>query len=205
MRDEDDRLSPGDIPSAIGLATNRYSSDRPVEIVEDVLVIAGDKLDALEFWSIDFSCIVNIETPLDGNPPTYLDQGKYYVYVLPNKTEEHRFTGGAVDLEQVCRVTYTARHAAPDTFAEEDHEIIACLSAAFLCDQLAALYSHDTDSTVQADSVEHGDKGRHFAARAKAYRARYDSKFRKPTTSGAASAVVTHDIRSSTGKKRLFH
>jgi len=107
------------------------------------------------------------------------------------------------------RATYTIRHVvsiSADTIPIEDREPVACWAAAVLCEQLAALYSGNTDSTIQADSVQQTTKAQEYAARARQLRKRYidelgiDEKRSEP-----AGVVVNLDFPDSHGQERLTH
>lgn len=204
VRDDDSRLSPGDVSSAIGLVINRYNSDRPLELTEDLAVGADLVIATPSAWVNRRSRIITIEGPIGNNPPSFVTEDFYYVYDLPNSAIELRLLTGVVPAGQLVRVRYTAAHASALSFEEDDLEALAYLGAAILCDQLAALYSHDTDTSVAADSVQHNDKGRQFANRARDYRVRYESKFGKPSTSDGASTVVQYARTGSTGHTRMF-
>ena len=93
-----------------------------------------------------------------------------------------------------------------DTIPIEDREPVACWAAAVLCDQLAALYSGNTDSTIQADSVQQTSKAQEYAARAKALRKRYmDELGIEDKRSEPAGVVVNLDFPDSQGQDRLTH
>lgn len=202
VRDDDAQLSPGNVSTAIGLVINRYNKDRPLQLIEDCLLGEGLVIEMPEFWVDGFSSIVTIEAPIGRNPPSYVTEDYYYVYDLPASSVELRLLTAVVPIGELCRIRYRAKHTTASTFVEDDLETLACLGAAILCDQLAATYSHDSNATIQADTVDHVDKARKFSNRARDYRARYESKFGKPTTSGAASTVVCHKPARKSG---MFH
>jgi hypothetical protein len=201
VRDDDNRLSPGDVSTALALVINRYNADRPRRLTQDVAVGEAMVLQTPAQWTNKRSSILSIEAPIGRNPPSYVTEDYFYVYDLPDGDVELRLLAGVVGVGELVRVRYTASHADPLTFDEDDCEALACLGAAILCDQVAALYGHDSDVSVQADSVQHNDKGRTFAARARDYRARYESKFGKPTSTSAASAVARIRSPSRTGMR----
>ncbi|MDX1491280.1 MAG: hypothetical protein R3332_08335 [Pseudohongiellaceae bacterium] len=202
VRDDDAQLSPGNISSAIELVINRYSKDRPLQLVEDCEVHEDLSVDLPSGWVNGFSSIVSIEAPIGRNPPSYVNEDYYYVYNLPASSVELRLLTRVVDAGSFLRICYVARHTATDTFFEDDLEALAYLGASVLCDQLAAYYSHDSAPSIQADSVDHADKARKFSSRARDYRARYDTKFGKGTNSNAAGTIVQADSPRRPG---LFH
>ena len=107
------------------------------------------------------------------------------------------------------RAAYTARQLldiANDTIPAADREAVSSWAAALLLDQLASLFSGDSDSTIQADSVDPNSKAREYAARAKAARKRYfDELGIDPKKTVPASATVDLDLPSSRNRDRLTH
>lgn len=190
VRDDDARLSPGDISQAAGLAINRYSKDRPRRILEDCEVLEGLVFETPEFWEIGRSSIIDIEAPIGRNPPSFVSEDYCYVYDLPDGSVEFRLLAAVVPVGGLCRVRYTASHLNASTILEGDHEVVAALAASLCCDQLSSLYGHDSDSTMHADTVRHETKTITFAKRARDYRARYDGVFGKGSVSGAAGTIV---------------
>jgi hypothetical protein len=110
---------------------------------------------------------------------------------------------------EMVRATYTIAHvldAAEDTVPVGDQEPVASYAAAMLLDMLASLYSGDSDSTIQADSVNHQSKAGEFAARARTLRKRYfDDLGIDQKRNQAAGVVVNLDMASSLGRDRLTH
>ncbi|MEW8660777.1 MAG: hypothetical protein AB2603_20895, partial [Candidatus Thiodiazotropha endolucinida] len=87
-----------------------------------------------------------------------------------------------------------------------DREAVASYAAALCCEQLVSEYSGDSDSTIQADSVDHGDKARKFGRRADKLRKRYYNELGiEPKRNQAAGVVVDLDGRDSRGRDRLTH
>ena len=202
VRDDDAQLSPGNVSAAIGLVISRYNRDRALQIIQDCELGEGLVLETPESWVDRFSSVVSIEAPIGRNPPSYVTEDYYYVYDLPDGSVELRLLTPVVPIGELCRIRYVAKHTSASTFDEDDLEALACFGAAILCDQLAAAYSHDSNPSIQADSVDHVDKARKFSNRARDYRARYESKFGKPTTSAAASTIVCHTPPRRSG---MFH
>jgi hypothetical protein len=107
------------------------------------------------------------------------------------------------------RAVFTITHEVSevdDTVPLGDREAVCCLAAASLCDQLAGLYSGDSDSTIQADSVNHQSKAGEFASRARALRKRYlDELGIDAKKNVAAGVVVDLNLSNSQGGPRLTH
>ena len=201
---DDSRLSPDDVARATGLVMNRYSVDAPRRVTEDLVVLEGLVLTAPLAWVAGRSQIRSIEFPIGENPPIFLEKDDFYVYDALDDAQEIRFLTGPAVTDSV-RLVYTGLHDSPDTIAPADAQLCAAFAAAGLCDQLAAKYGHSTEATLQADTVNHQDKGRFFASRARDLRAQYENKFGQPTTLGAASAVVTIGSSRDSGSRRMYH
>lgn len=208
VRDDAARLVSGDFDDAITHAVRRYSKDRPQEKAEDLTPAAANYLPLPTAWEPDFSALRALEYPIGAVPPTYIKQERYAFYRSPATVQIQLLDAVAVAAANV-RATFSIKHvvsAGADTIPVQDREPVACWAAAILCDQLASFYSGQTDSTIQADSVDHKSKSAEFAARARALRSRYlnelgiDSKRSTP-----AGAVVNLDFADSRGQDRLTH
>jgi len=205
VRDDDGRLATSEIATAVTLATNRYSKDRPRLLIEDVTASAAQRLNEPASWDSEFSEIRSIEYPLDQSPPCFIPTSDFYVYEGINNVKEIRLVFSTAVVGANCRIRFTAKHESPSTFADDHLELVAGFAAAHLCDHLSAIYGHTTDPTIQSDSVDHNNKGRDFAIRAKSLRSRYEKMFEPRTASSGASAVKVVQQKSSKGARRLFH
>lgn len=204
-KDDAGRLDVDDRDSAIALAVMRYSKDRPRAVVEDVTASGGHYLNLPVGWDAESSTVQAVEYPIGDVPPNYMNGS--WLYHSPNGM----LIGVPVVLyagEQV-RLTYSAPHVldgTTDTLPARDREAVVSYAAAILFDQLAALYSGDSDSTIQADAVNHGDKSSRFASRANKLRQRYfDELGIDPKRLVAASVTVDLDMPNSQGRDRLTH
>lgn len=207
VRDGGGTIAAADRDEAIARAADRYSTDRPRVKVEDVVAAGGNYLDLPASWEVDFSRILEIETPPDQIPPELVEQDSWSIYSTPAGDKillQDGLTAGAN-----VRLRYTIAHQvdiAADTVPSRDREAVACWAAALLLDQLASKYSGDIESTIQADSVDHQSKGRDYAARANALRKRYfDALGIDPKRTVAAGAIVDLDRTDSLGGDRLTH
>lgn len=207
VRDDAGKLTPTERDRAIAAAVIRYSKDRPRTKVEDIAAPGGNYLPLPVGWDEGFSNLDSLEYPLGKMPPEHLESGSWGMYNAPGGWQvmvlQTLPAGAAV------RSTYTIRHvldANTDTLPETDREAVASYAAALLLDQLASLYSGDSDSTISADSVQHQSKASEFAARARVLRKRYFDDLGIDTKrNAAAGAVVNLDLASSLGRDRLTH
>lgn len=208
VRDDTGKIALTDRDEAIARAVARYGKDRPRVKVEDVAAPGGNKLNLPPGWQADFSELRSIEYPIGKTPPNFLEQGSFARYITPAGDEIKIVS--AINAGQSVRINYTIRHVldvANDTIRPDDREPVSAWAAALLLDQLAALFSGNSDkSTIQADAVEHGGKSREYASRASALRKRYfDELGLDPKKNVAAGTVVNLDMADSQGRDRLLH
>lgn len=174
VRDEAGKISTTDRDLAIGMAGERYGKDRPREVAADIVVPGGALIDPPAGFIDGFSAVKSIEYPIGSTPPVFLPTETYRVYRAPLGVKLQLDLAPAAGA--TIRVTFTAKHqldGAGDTVPVVDRQAVAEYAASILLEQLAALYSGDRDSTIQADSVDHASKARDYAMRAKSLRERY--------------------------------
>lgn len=207
VRDDAGKLTPTDRDRAIAGAVTRYGKDRPRIKVEDIAAPGGYYLPLPAGWEAGFSALSSLEYPLGEVPPAYLETGCWGMYNAPGGPQV--MVRETLPAGHQVRASYTIAHvldAGADTIPATDREPVASYAAAALIDQLATLYSGDSDSTIQADSVNHQSKASEFAARARALRKRYfDDLGIDLKRNTASSAVVNLDMASSLGRDRLTH
>ena len=157
VRDANAKLTTINRDDAIALALEQYSQDRPFPKVEDVASGAGGSTLALPAaWEADFSAISTMEYPIGSTPPALIESDRWSMYQTPSGYQVSLIDSlpAAVNV----RVAYSKRHAVSailDTIPVKDREPFCKAAAAILCDQLAAIYSNNTDPTIQADTVDH--------------------------------------------------
>lgn len=209
VRDDTGKITPSDRDEAIQRAVERYSKDRPRTHVEEIVAADGHFQVLPPNWEADFSSLQSIEHPVGEYPPSYLDIGSYGMYHAPGANVLQIAVRAGFSAGDTVRIGFTIRHvvdASSDSTPSQDREAIACWAGAVLLDQLASLFSGDSDSTIQADVVDHGSRAGEFARRAKALRTRYyDELGIDPKRNVAHGVVVDLDWRDSRGRDRLTH
>lgn len=207
VRDDAGKIADAERDRAIARAVAQYSQDRPRQVVEDVAADGSNFLPLPTAWVDGDSAIVSLEYPIGEFPPSLIS-GEYYGVMRGPSGDEIRLAGVIVDTEPV-RVTFAAPHTldvSTDTIPDNHHEALASYTAALLMDQLASLHSGDTDSTINADSVEHRSQAAEYAARARRFSARYAELLGiDPKRRRAAGAVVNMTQYDSQGRDRLTH
>lgn len=207
VRDDAGKITVAQRDLAIATAVARYSKDRPRAKVEDITAPGGNLLPLPAAWQTNFSGLDSLEYPVGKFPASYISQQAWSLYARP--TGPSIMVSYAIAAGSTVRATYSIAHqvdAGADTVPLGDREAVSCLAAASLCDQLASLYSGDTDSTIQADSVNHQSKAGEFSARARALRKRYFDELGIDTKKTVAGGVVVNlDLANSQGGDRLTH
>lgn len=205
IRDDEDKLTAGDIDDAIDMAVTRYSKDRPRKTVRDEIAPGGQRLNLPTDWVAGFSDIQAIEYPIGYIPVSELTT--WQLYQAP--AGEEVLLPASIEAGEAVRFRFTVFHQmnnATDTIPLGDREAVAGYAAALCCDQLSTFYSGDSDSTIQADSVDHGNKSRQFSRRADKLRRRYYNELGiSAKRNQAAGVVVDLDGRDSRGRDRLTH
>ena len=208
VRDDTGKVGANDLDVAIALAVDRYSADRPRHKSEDLVSPGGNTLPLpTTDYDATFSEIESLEYPIGEFPPVFIDSTAWALYTAP--TGDQLTLAQSLSTGQEVRALFTIKHVldeTTDTIPAIDKEAVASWAAAFLCDQLASLYSGDSDTTIQADNVDHGGKAREFAMRANSLRKRYhDLLGIDPKRNAAAGVVVDMDMSNSVGGDRLTH
>ena len=207
VRDDAGKIATAERDRAIARAVTRYSADRPRLVVGDVTADGSNFLPLPTAWADAETQITGLEYPI-GEWPISLISPEWFGVVPSPTGDEIRLAGVIINGEAV-RVSMTVPHtlsATTDTLPNAHLEAVASYAAALLMDQLASLHSGDTDSTIQADSVEHRSQAQEYAARARTYRARYaemlgiDPKRLRP-----AGVAVNLSQPDSRGHDRLTH
>ena len=186
-RDDENVLTPEQQEDAFSLGLNRINQDSPALKVTDI--VASDSITAALPVGFDesFSSLEQVEFPIGERPRCYLQGVSLY--------EEP--TGKVLDfpysVSGTLRVSFTIKHTINDTtntLKEAQLEAFASYVAALLCEQLATHYSHDSDSSIQVDSINHADKADKFRRRARELHRRYSEQV-KPKLPGNQSASQT--------------
>jgi hypothetical protein len=198
---------------AIVQALDEHSKHRPVIKTEDESGTGSYDyaISLLQYWSEGFSDIRQIEYPVDATrrTPNILEGDAWQIYEKP-AGGYIRFLASNPSAVESFRVSYTAPHTCTDvacTVAAGDDEAVQMLAAAYFCDMLSTYFAQTQDSTIMADSVDHKNKSRDYAARAKQQRSLYASHMdlKDGDTSSPATAVVDLDEKYPGGLERLTH
>lgn len=207
VRDASATVSTADRDVAIDLAVQRLSEDKPRTLAEDVVSDGTNFLPLPASWESDFSAIDHLEYPIGNTPPDVIDQSEWSMYLSPTGWKIQ--TLYAIGSGDSVRVQFTIAHvldATTDTVLMGQREAVAAYAASIALQQLAAKYTNDGEPTIAADAVDHQNKGRDYALRARDLRKIYFQRLGiKEQKTVAAGAVVDLDLRDSRNRDRLTH
>jgi hypothetical protein len=208
VRDDAAKLAVAERDRAIAMAVARYGKDRARLKVEDLTPTDANTLPLPAAWEADISELRSLEFPVGRVPPELMDTDRHYLYQGPTTTVikvRDAVTVAAGSVRAAFTVSHTLSVGA-DTIPTEDREPVACWAASVCCEQLAALYSGNTDSTIQAANVQNQSKAQEYAARARSLRKRYlDEIGVADKRNTAAGTVVQLEREDSLGQPRLTH
>jgi hypothetical protein len=190
-----------DRDAAIEAARLRYSQDCERILVEDVTWLELGQFGPLPAEWAEGSYLVDVEYPIGRQPISTISAT---FYATPDSaqllTEDVILAVGTK-----VRVRFGAPHllqggdTPADTIPAAHREAVASYAASILCGQLAAQFSGERETSINADGSNTDSRSRNFAYRAKDYRAAYYAGIGKvdPRTEKAGSAAGTGDAAAS--------
>lgn len=201
VRDQSGTLQPEDFARVLDLAVVRYNLDAPMNATVDVTWAAtGVSCPAPEGWHAGRR-VTGAEYPIGRTPASTIYVDVVYVSgdwvidsvnVLP--------AGAVVRLGYTEPFRLVGGDEPADTLPLQHREAVASYAASLLCRQLAAYFSGQRETAVNADASNTENRARNYAARAKEYRAAYyagigrpDPQLQKADGNGepGASAVIS--------------
>lgn len=194
VRDAAGQISTDQRNAAIALAVARYSADRPREAVAAGVSADGLRLPLPDPWGEGMQ-VAWVEYPADAIPPA---QVRHIVHRGLAGLEV--LLGENIGAGATAHVHYTLPHVlsdSTDTIPVSHREAVCAYAAAWIFEQLAGSAAGNTDSTIQADSVDHKSQAAEYAARARALRKRYADVVvvADTTATRPASAAVSWPAR----------
>jgi hypothetical protein len=209
LQDDGARLSPGEIDQAIRRGVRQYSKDRPLEKVADTSGNGTAMYPIFNDWSDGFSRILQIEHPIGNEPPTFLEEDRFFLYRSPSGLEL-RFDGVQPSISESFRTTYTLPHKVDETTSTvygADEEAVIFLAASYGCRMLATLFAHTSDPSLDADVTDYEGKSEFFADRANDYQKHYREHIGKGADVAVRPFNVNHDqdVDYQWGGDKLFH
>lgn len=209
VRSPDDGVVAADRDDAIALAVLRYSTDCPRKLVEDIVWTLDGYIGPVPAGWMVGSSLLGGEFPIGEQPPASID-----IAVSQTPTQTQLMAVYAREAGDTVRVTYTAPHqltAAPaaDTIPDQHREAVANYAAFILFKQLAAKYSSDRETSINADHSDVDSRAKNYALRSKEARAAYFAGIGKadpmadragaanaPSGAAAAGGIATWEGRT---------
>lgn len=208
----------------IKAALERYSADSPDEVSEDeagdggryyALTGAGAVLSA---WVDGFSRIVSIEYPAaavaSDETPNFLEPESWDDDYWAAGVRYLRLPSHAPAASESMRIRFTAPYTFSGTPAgcsipAQDFYAVCNLAASLCCEAIASKYSHTSDSTINADSVDHPSRALEFAKRAQHFYKLYLAHIGQSKDEAEKAAGSFADLDSApgwpSGRRYLFH
>lgn len=175
VRDQSGTVATTDRDTAIEAARLRYSQDAERTLVKDVVWASDGYFGPLPTGWAAGSYLLGAEYPIGQQPQASIELAIY----LDGAGAEQLVTQDALATGSTVRVTFAAPHeltAGPptaDTIPVAHREAVASYAAHILFKQLAAHYSGERESSINADSSNTDSRARNYAARAREARAAY--------------------------------
>jgi hypothetical protein len=171
VRDQTGTLTASDRDRAIELARLRYSADVRRELVQDVVWDVAGFLGPLpEGWVVG-ATLLEAEHPVGQSPRSTIELS---VYVDP--AGQLLMAADSLAVGQVVRVRFAVPHvlsSSQDTIPAQHREAVGSYAAHVLCQQMAAYYSAERETSISADGSNTESRARNYAFRAKDYRTAY--------------------------------
>lgn len=206
----DQLLTDDEITDNLDDALRTYSLARPRLVTVD-LTADGTMTTALPSansgWVEDFSSIWAIETPINQNPPNYIDERKWDLYRSPTAVSIRWLIESPANGTTV-RTTFTALRdiatlAANTTVPDVDFGALCALTASISAVSISSGFARTHEPLISADSASYRTKSMEWASVAKAWREVYDrhmASIRRPAT-----GRVNWDSRLAGGYAHLTH
>jgi hypothetical protein len=218
IQDQAAKLTQQDVDAYVTQAiSQRYSQDRPQEVVTDVVADGSADLPLPAsggngpVFEIGFSIVEQLEYPIGDVPETIILDSEWRMYQSPTGTKI-RMLSTVPPNAALVRVSWSARHTDNgSTVPLQDFEAVTDFAASLCAEALAAIYAQTRDNTVAADVVNYRTKSQEYLGLAKALRQRYYNAMgitegaQGAAQQGPAIALGDMDNTLQAGVDRLIH
>lgn len=156
-------LTDTEIGQFVDQAVRRYSRIRPNTKVEDVTADGTSYLALPSAYDLDFSRLVQVETPTGNTPPTIIDHRFYALYQNPTAwkllwLDTIPASGDTVRMTYTIPRVLDAASAASTTVADVDFEAVCALAASYAALAIAGKYARTSEAILSADTVNYRTK-----------------------------------------------
>ena len=175
VRDQGNTLTSDDFERALDLAIARYSADAERVLVEDVVWTTPGFFGPLPLAWVPGSYLRAVEYPI-GETPAHPVEASIYFEPGVGGIVPKLALPVALDAGQTVRVRFAVLHllnGSMDTLPALHTEAVASYAAYLLFRQLAAHYSGERETSIQADGSNTDSRARAYATRAKECRSAY--------------------------------
>jgi len=218
IQDDDGKLSitPDllcEVDRAILSALEQYSKDRPLEKAVRIAGTATFKyaVSGLTGFIDGFSSVLGIAYPhLAADQQLAFLEDDEFLLQRDDSGLFLWFTQARPAASEFFLAAFTAPHtlnASTSTIPVSDDQAVMDLGAAFACDQLAALYAKDIDSSISADAVDRRTKSDNYRSMAASLRKSYAAKMQTGESGRAAGTLAEIDrgFGNMVGTDYFFH
>lgn len=215
---DSNEMSEIDRERMVKTAVERYSHDAPEKITEDVSGDGGKyyAISGLASWIEGFSQVASIQYPAKAvsadEQPQYLEPEDWDDdYRDGSNVRYLYFPNHAPASGESARVTYTTTYQlSSEAYAIPPGDFFAVcnLAAHFSCMALATKYARTNDTSINADSVDHGGRSGRFLEAARRFERSYlehmDMTGSDASKERPAGEFVDWDTMPSPNRRYLF-
>jgi hypothetical protein len=183
----------------IAEAVDRYSVERPDELVVDTVGDGGFDYAMPAGFVEGFSSIRSIEYPYVATTqvPPYMKSGKDYRPYRGDSALRLRFLNHSPSTSETFRTTFTAPHSVTEeatTVPAVDERAVSNLAAALLAEQLAAEYENKARSTMPDVTLDLRSKAQEYQTQADRYYRLWQKHMGLPEDGSPSGAVGWMDL-----------
>lgn len=178
IQDGDGILQVLDREKAITEAVEIYSKYRPWTRVDDIPGDGTYDYTLPTHYDHDKSNIQHIEFPAGNRDPEFLDDTAWLIYRSATTTYKLRLTTATPQVSEIIRMTYSTTHivdAGSSSLPGADEDAVVNKAAAICCGWLAAHYSQQGESTLNAQVANHQSKADHYRRQIKIFDQMFDA------------------------------
>jgi hypothetical protein len=209
---ENPQLVDLDVKKYIKMAINTYSIDRPL-VVSSYMTGDGQSFDypLPGKWVWGYSTVQGVEYPADQQLPSYYTPIDYEVRegsLGPQPIKFLRFKIATPSATDRAWLQYTTRHHHSTEYTsivQEDLEAVMWMACYFACVALASGSAATTESTLNADVVNHRDGSIRWRELAETFKKMYIDRVVSPDSATPVGFTEDWDSFLSSGMPYLWH
>jgi len=193
----------------IGDAVDQYSQDKPLVYCEAVAGSGSKRysLDGLTNFDFEFSVIIEIEYPIDKNPPELIDD-RYWTYIQrpSGDNDDLLFIDTTPASGESFHIYYTYYTNDINDVRAKDQRAVVSLAASYACQVMANKANQSGDDNVNADFVDRTSNKNNFVESAKYFEEKYKKRiFGDKDSISPALNITNLDTYVHRQHKRILH